>query len=299
MQDGFDSGFIPVADDNVNGPFQDAQFVVMDTNPVWVYCRQANHCQQGMVFAINPGDKFDAFQAAATGNTATSSSVSSSAEVTSSPAPPSPPPASATSPSISTVTATVTVSGTQQVTTYGSFPGSAAPTAVVSSDHSVIVGGPNRLVFDPPNITAQIGDTITFHFQQKNHTATQSTFANPCKSLTETSMNGQTGFDSGFMPVADGTTNFPTFTIKINDTAPIWAFCKQTAPVNHCAQGMVFAANAIESGPNNFEAFQAKAKQSAPGDANSTLPANAAGRLQVNHNAGVVITVLGLFLGLL
>ncbi len=34
-----------------------------------MYCRQANHCQQGMVFAVNPGDKMAQFQAAATGNT--------------------------------------------------------------------------------------------------------------------------------------------------------------------------------------------------------------------------------------
>lgn len=42
---------IPVDDANTNGPFPRAQFNVVDTNPVWVYCRQANHCQQGMVFA--------------------------------------------------------------------------------------------------------------------------------------------------------------------------------------------------------------------------------------------------------
>ncbi|KAI0082884.1 hypothetical protein K474DRAFT_1681264 [Panus rudis PR-1116 ss-1] len=258
--DGFDSGFVPVSENNTDGPFTVAQVTVEDTNPIWIYCRQANHCQQGMVFAINPGDKFAAFQAAAMGTGNASASPSSSAAASSATAPgtnASAPPASATG--VATVTATVIASGTQQVTTYGSYPGSAAPTAVSSSDHKVIVGGPNKLVFDPPNITAQVGDTITFEFHQKNHTATQSTFANPCKSLTETSTSGQVGFDSGFMPVADGATNFPTYTIQVNDTTPIWAFCAQA---NHCAQGMVFAANAVESGPNNFAAFQEKAKQS-------------------------------------
>ncbi|KAK7689085.1 hypothetical protein QCA50_007776 [Cerrena zonata] len=311
MQAGFDSGFVPVADDNVDGPFQQAQFAVTDTNPVWAYCRQADHCQQGMVFAINPGDKFDAFQAAAMGNTAasTSSSSSSTATPTSSPPPPtssSTPPASSStqasssssSPIASTVTATVTASGTQQVTTYASFPGSAAPTALASNDHKVMVGGPNRLIFDPATVTAQVGDTITFVFQQKNHTVTQSSFANPCQSLTETSTNGQIGFDSGFMPVANGSTSFPTFTIKINDTTPIWAFCKQTLPFSHCAQGMVFAANSIESGPNNFNAFKTKATDSASG-ASNMIPANDAAKAQLHRNAGIAIALVALFMGLL
>jgi hypothetical protein len=27
---------------------------VASTNPVWIYCSQAQHCQSGMVMAINP-----------------------------------------------------------------------------------------------------------------------------------------------------------------------------------------------------------------------------------------------------
>lgn len=38
------------------------EFVVTDTKPLWFYCGVATHCQQGMVFAINPLDKFPAFQ---------------------------------------------------------------------------------------------------------------------------------------------------------------------------------------------------------------------------------------------
>jgi len=37
-------------------PFPRAQYTVKDTNPVWFYCQQTGHCQQGMVFAINPGE---------------------------------------------------------------------------------------------------------------------------------------------------------------------------------------------------------------------------------------------------
>ena len=42
-------------------------------------------------------------------------------------------------------------------------------------------------------------------------------------------------------------------------TQPIWAFCAQTVPKNHCQAGHVFAANTNESSPFSFVAFQSKA----------------------------------------
>lgn len=153
---------IPVSANNTSGPFQQAQFQVTDTNPVWVYCRQTGHCQMGMVFAINPGNKFAAFQAAAMGNTTTNSSSTASPAVSSG--------------------ATATASSNSPSST--------------SQDHRIIVGG-TTLTFEPSNITAQPGDTITFEFHQKNHTATQSSFADPCQMLASNSTSGQVGFDSG------------------------------------------------------------------------------------------------------
>jgi plastocyanin len=157
-----------VSENNTSGPFQEAQFQVSDTNPVWVYCRQANHCQLGMVFAINPGSQFAAFQANAMGNTSTSASPVSTPAV----AP--------------TATSPATVS---------------TPSSSTSQDHRIIVGGTNILAFQPANITAQPGDTITFEFHQKNHTVTQSSFAAPCQMLASTSTSGQIGFDSGLYVV--------------------------------------------------------------------------------------------------
>ncbi|KAI0303539.1 Cupredoxin [Multifurca ochricompacta] len=267
---GFDSGFIPVPDSNVNGPFQEAQFQVTDTNPVWVFCRQANHCQRGMVFAINPGDKFSAFQAAAMGNTTTQTSATPTTSVAT----------SSTSLAVSSVTPPVATS----------TPSSS------SQDHKIIVGGTGILTFQPANITAQPGDTITFEFHQKNHTITQSSFAAPCQMLASTSTSGQVGFDSGFMPVATDATTFPTFTIQVNDTAPIWAYCRQAG---HCGQGMVFAANAIESGPNNFEAFEARAKQINGTSSNSTSSTtgkgNGAGAVRLSGTSITLGFVAALF----
>jgi len=78
-QPGLDSGyqFVPA---NATS-FQQYSFTMQNVNasqPLWFYCRQAGHCQKGMVFAVNPtADKsFDAFKANAMGNSTTSSSSS-------------------------------------------------------------------------------------------------------------------------------------------------------------------------------------------------------------------------------
>jgi len=265
---GFDTGFIPVPDSNTNGPFQQAQLTVTDLNPVWVYCRQTGHCQKGMVFAINPGTQFAAFQAAAMGTSATQTSATSAA---------SPAATSATS---------------------AASPAATSPTST-SQDHKIIVGG-GPLTFQPANITAQPGDTVTFEFHVKNHTVTQSSFAAPCQKLASTSTSGQVGFDSGFMPVAAGATTFPTFTVQVNDTAPIWAYCRQAG---HCGQGMVFAVNANESSPKSFEAFEALAMQS--GGTTSTTSAtgssatgkNGAGVVRLG-GTGVVVSLVAVIVGL-
>jgi plastocyanin len=224
---GFDTGFIPVPADNANGPFPAAQLVVKTTDPLWVYCRQANHCQQGMVFAVNPGDKFAAYKANAMASGSPSGSV--------------PPPPQSTSTPTSAV----------------SPPPTSTPST--GTDHRVIVGGTGNLSFQPSTVVAQPGDTVTFEFHQKNHTATQSTFADPCKPMAA-------GFNSGFEPVGDTATEFPTYTVSVNDTKPVWVYCAQA---NHCSSGMVFAVNAATTG-NTFEAFRAKAM----GASSSSVPPN-------------------------
>jgi plastocyanin len=53
------------------------------------------------------------------------------------------------------------------------------------------------LGYNPESIKAAVGDMVVFEFMQKNHTATQSTFAEPCKKM-------EGGMDSGFMPNPEG-----------------------------------------------------------------------------------------------
>lgn len=142
-----------------------------------------------MVFAINPGsnETFQQFKSNAIGNSSTSSSSSSSTASTQSTS-------TSSSSAISSATATVS-SGSQTATTTSSS------TSASSTNHLVIVGGSAGTVYTPSNITAQPGDTVTFQFQTKNHTATQSSFAQPCISLADSSTSGQVGFDSGLYAI--------------------------------------------------------------------------------------------------
>ncbi|KAJ7159456.1 Cupredoxin [Mycena filopes] len=240
---GATSGFQPVT--NVSALLPTWEFTVADdTTPAWFHCEQtvpASHCGAGMVFAINaPADpdphSFSNFQKLAEqlNGTATASMPASSSDAYTTP------PAQ----SWATATATVTDGASTWTTVYTSYAGTPAPTyAPTPMEHKILVGA-NGLTFTPSNISAAIGDTVLFEFHPKNHTVTQSSFLSPCKALAETSTTGQVGFKSGFQFVDPSATTFPTFTITINDVR------------------MVFSINAVESGPNNFNAFQTLANRS-------------------------------------
>ncbi|KAH8819811.1 Cupredoxin [Xylogone sp. PMI_703] len=133
--------------------------------------------------------------------------------------------------------------------------------AVRATNFDVNVGQGGKLVFNPATVTAQVGDTLTYHFFGKNHSVVQSSFADPCHPLSG-------GFFSGFTPVPPNENGLSrtTFTITVNDTKPIWVYCGQTVG-NHCQSGMVHAINAPSSG-NTFDAFVAKAKTAST----STVP---------------------------
>ena len=71
---------------------------------------------------------------------------------------------------------------------------------------------------------------------------------------------------------------------------------------------MVFSVNAVESGPNNFAAFQGAAKQQNGSTASTSAStpsstgksnASGAGMIQVNRGAGITVALVGLALGLL
>ncbi|KAJ2972533.1 hypothetical protein NUW54_g12250 [Trametes sanguinea] len=102
-------------------------------------------------------------------------------------------------PSPIVVTETVTVETSSWVTVYSSYVGSPEPTPSSLSGNviKVVVGGANgELTYTPDHVSAQPRDIISFEFHQKNHTATQSSFAAPCVRLKD-SYGNIVGLDSG------------------------------------------------------------------------------------------------------
>jgi len=146
-----------------------------------------------------------------------------------------------------------------------------ASAAVVSAvNMTVLVGDQNALTFTPSSVTAQAGDTINFEFHSKNHSVTQSTFASPCQFMT----TPKQGIDSGFQATAAGATTFASWSFTVDDAStPLWFYCAQTVPANHCQAGMVFAVN--PTADKSFDAFQAAAK-SGNAASNSTTPGGSA-----------------------
>lgn len=262
MSGGFDSGFQAVAADSTD--FPTFTYNVTGTTPIWVYCKQAantpqSHCGQGMVFAINcpSGDapnSFDNFKKSALAIGAQLAAGSSAASAT---------PTAAPTDTPQSVTVPITLESSTWTTTYASVPNSPNPTpaSLEGNVHVVTVGGNGSLTFDPPQLVAAPRDTISFQFVAKNHTATQSSFASPCRKLASTSTTSQVGFDSGFMFISNGSSPM-VYNVTVNDTAPIWVYCRQTAPVDHCGSGMVFAVNSDETSGSakTFADFQSSAK---------------------------------------
>ncbi|KAG9008049.1 hypothetical protein FRB94_013814 [Tulasnella sp. JGI-2019a] len=157
--------------------------------------------------------------------------------------------------------------------------GAALVSAQTTHNVTVGVGG---LVFTPNQITAAVGDTLSFEFHPANHTLTQSTFAAPCSSMAG-------GVDSGFMPVAATATAFPVYSFMIKEVTPLWFYCAQKG---HCTQGMVFAVNVNASSPNSFNAFLTNAKSGAASSSagTSASASSAAGAANTATGAAAAAT---------
>jgi len=112
-----------------------------------------------------------------------------------------------------------------------------ATAPVLAANFAVTVGAGNLFAFSPTEIHPEAGDTVTFTFLTRNHSATTTTFESPCPP-PEGGVPG--GFDTGFHPTGTGDT--PSVTITIGDTNPHWVACRQ-ANGAHCRMGMTLAIN--------------------------------------------------------
>ncbi|KAF2013832.1 hypothetical protein BU24DRAFT_248178 [Aaosphaeria arxii CBS 175.79] len=125
--------------------------------------------------------------------------------------------------------------------------GPATHTIVVGGLKPVATGMAPVLGYSPEAINAAIGDVVKFEFKQKNHTATESTFAEPCKKK-------EGGLDSGFMPNPEGKAGVE-WNMTVETLEPLWFYCKQQNGV-HCGKGMVFSINAKPDGDKSMSAFK-------------------------------------------
>ncbi|KAK3186434.1 hypothetical protein K4F52_004735 [Lecanicillium sp. MT-2017a] len=140
-----------------------------------------------------------------------------------------------------TITKTVTAGAGQQQTavpvaggTTTISQGQTATVPATGASHTVKVGGPGGLVFQPDQMSIPAGDTVVFEFLAQNHTVTQSPFDTPCKALDG-------GMDSGFLANPNNTVSpAPQVAMQVMATTPLWFYCRQKG---HCGKGMVFSIN--------------------------------------------------------
>ncbi|KDQ52455.1 hypothetical protein JAAARDRAFT_81129 [Jaapia argillacea MUCL 33604] len=149
--------------------------------------------------------------------------------------------------------------------------------------HTVMVGTSLHF-YDPPTLSAQTNDTITFIIGAGLHGVTQTTFETPCYAMPG-------GFNSGL--VGPGT-NLSAPAMKwdlvlTNGSTPIWYFCQGTRPESHCAVGMVGVINP----PSNdmWSTYIAAAKSISGTPAPNTSPTlQGSGAYAIQTPTPVVIT---------
>jgi len=138
----------------------------------------------------------------------------------------------------------------------------ASSTSTASGSIQTIAVGQSGLTFSPNSVNVAVGDSVVFQFYPGGHSATEGQFDTPCAPS-----NG-TGFFSGFVQSSSGPAA-NVFTVKINDTNPIYFYC---ALPGHCQAGMVGAINPPSSG-NTLAAY----KSAASSAGGSTAPAGVQG----------------------
>ncbi|KDQ52457.1 hypothetical protein JAAARDRAFT_210608 [Jaapia argillacea MUCL 33604] len=131
--------------------------------------------------------------------------------------------------------------------------------------HTVYIGT-SLIFYDPPTLSAQVNDTITFVFAAGIHGVTQSSFSTPCVALPG-------GFNSGLVgPGSNSSAPTLQWDLVLTDGSnPIWFFCQNSRPESHCAAGMVGVINP----PSNdmWSSYIAAAKSVTGTPAPTTTPA--------------------------
>ncbi|KAF2662681.1 hypothetical protein K491DRAFT_673170 [Lophiostoma macrostomum CBS 122681] len=114
-----------------------------------------------------------------------------------------------------------------------------ATSGQAAATHTVQVGN-GGFKFTPDSINAAKGDIIEFRFYPANHSVVRAEYQSPCIPYEMTGPN-KVGFYAGYHPVSQVGADMPKWSVKINDTNPIFFYC--SAPDSCIKYGMVGVIN--------------------------------------------------------
>jgi hypothetical protein len=136
-------------------------------------------------------------------------------------------------------TATVATRPVQSSPSPTTFQSIFSTSSSVPQTHTIQVGLLDHKI-RPDTTEAAIGDIIEFDFYPANHSIVRAEYGYPCIPYEMTGSNKQ-GFFAGFHPVDKVLDSPPKWTLRINDTEPIFFYC--SAPGSCITYGMVGGIN--------------------------------------------------------
>lgn len=133
-------------------------------------------------------------------------------------------------------TATTAASSSPSPTTLQS---STKTSSSATQTHTIQVGLLDHKM-RPETTEAAVGDIIEFDFYPLNHSIVRAEYGFPCIPYEMTG-SGKKGFFSGFNPVGKVLDDPPKYSVRVNDTEPIFFYC--SAPGSCITWGMVGGIN--------------------------------------------------------
>ncbi|KAF2146015.1 uncharacterized protein K452DRAFT_315280 [Aplosporella prunicola CBS 121167] len=123
--------------------------------------------------------------------------------------------------SIRSVTCQKTTEAVSSIAVYSTTSSSTTSSSVPT--HTVLIGKADHKV-QPDVVQAAVGDMVQFNFYPANHSVVRAEYLYPCIPYEMTGAD-KVEFFSGFQPVDAILDDPPTYTIRINDSLPIFFYC--------------------------------------------------------------------------